>query len=93
MTESQKKYDRLNTVKFTIKLNVNTDSELIKLLNASDNKQGLIKRALYNYLPDMRIINSIRAEAEKLKTDTMYKYVRDFHHGVDTVIEIIDKYR
>lgn len=56
MTESQKKYDRLNTVKFTIKLNVNTDGELIEMLNASDNKQGLIKRALYNYLNDTEVI-------------------------------------
>ena len=56
MTESQKKYDRENTVKFTIKLNVNTDGELIEMLSTSDNKQGLIKRALYNYLNDMEVI-------------------------------------
>lgn len=56
MTESQKKYDKLNTVKFTIKLNVNTDGELIEMLSTSDNKQGLIKRALYNYLNDTEVI-------------------------------------
>lgn len=49
MTESQKRYDRENTVKFTIKLNCNTDSDLIQQLQLSDNKQGLIKSALRFY--------------------------------------------
>ena len=40
-----------------------------------------------------RVLDKVRAEIEEIKTDTMYKYVGDFRYGVDTVIEIIDKYK
>ena len=48
----------------------------------------LIKKA-----PTVDVLDKIRAEIEEIKTDTMYKYVGDFRYGVDTVIEIIDKYK
>lgn len=44
--KSQEKYDKENTKRFSIKLNKNTDSEIIDWLNKQDNKQGAIKAAL-----------------------------------------------
>ncbi len=40
------KYDANNTVQFTIKLNKNTDSNLIEKLNSVDNRQGYIKELI-----------------------------------------------
>ena len=42
----QAKYDSNNTMRVYIKLNVNTDADIIEYLNASDNKQGLIKKLI-----------------------------------------------
>ena len=39
------------------------------------------------------VLDKIRERIKEIKTDTMYKYVGDFRYGVDTVIEIIDKYK
>ena len=39
------------------------------------------------------VLDKIRAEIEEIKTDTMYEYVGDFRSGVNTIIEIIDRYR
>lgn len=51
MTEAQKraskKYDANNTRTFTIKLNYNTDANIIAYLESIENVQGLIK-ALIN---------------------------------------------
>lgn len=50
MTEARKraskKYDASNTRVFTIKLNRNTDAQLIEYLEASENVQGLLKRLI-----------------------------------------------
>lgn len=50
MTEAQKrasaKYDKKNTRTFCIKLNYNTDADLIRLLETHDNIQGYIKQVL-----------------------------------------------
>lgn len=50
MTEAQlrasKKYDAKNTRTFTLKLNTNTDADIINMLEASGNIQGYIKRLL-----------------------------------------------
>ena len=46
MYEAQKKYDKKNTKSFCIKLNYNTDADLISYLEIVPNVQGLIKRLL-----------------------------------------------
>ena len=56
MTEAQKrasaKYDKEKTRIFTIKLNYNTDADLIALLESQENIQGFIKRILNMYLQE-----------------------------------------
>lgn len=50
MTEARKirkaEYDKNNTRIFTIKLNKNTDADLITMLESQDNIQGFIKENL-----------------------------------------------
>lgn len=50
MTETRKtrkaEYDKNNTRMFTIKLNKNTDADLIICLESQDNIQGYIKETL-----------------------------------------------
>lgn len=50
MTEARKirkaEYDKNNTRIFTIKLNKNTDADLITMLESQDNIQGYIKETL-----------------------------------------------
>lgn len=41
-----KKYDENNTTRVQLKLNKNTDADIIAYLNSVDNKQGTIKRLL-----------------------------------------------
>lgn len=48
-------YDKNNTVKVTIKLNLNTDKDILDYLDKSGNKQGTIKRLIRE---DMARINS-----------------------------------
>lgn len=54
MTEAQRKasakYDSKNTKMFTIKLNYNTDANLIAWLEVQPNIQGFIKRILSDEL-------------------------------------------
>lgn len=54
MTDAQKqasqKYDKKNTRLFTIKLNYNTDADLISLLESQKNIQGFIKTVLNEWL-------------------------------------------
>ena len=54
MTEAKrmaaKKYDKTNTRMFAIKLNYNTDADLISMLEATPNIQGFIKKLLNDYL-------------------------------------------
>ncbi len=42
----QENYDRDNTKKFTIKLNLKTDADIIEYLEHTGNKQGTIKRLI-----------------------------------------------
>lgn len=44
------KYDKQHTTTVLIKLNNNTDADLIQYLNNSGNKQGTIKAALREYM-------------------------------------------
>ena len=49
-TEAQKKasakYDTNNTIQIKLKLNINTDADIIRQLEQTDNKQGYIKRLI-----------------------------------------------
>lgn len=40
------KYDAQNTIQIHLKLNVNTDKDIIDKLNAVENKQGYIKELI-----------------------------------------------
>ena len=42
------KYDRVNTIRFGIKLNRKTDADIIARLGEVGNKQGYIKRLIRN---------------------------------------------
>ena len=44
------KYDQKNTKKVTLKLNRATDTDLIELLEHTENMQGLLKEALREYM-------------------------------------------
>lgn len=41
-----KKYDEANTIQIKLKLNCNTDADIISYLDATGNKQGTIKRLI-----------------------------------------------
>ena len=41
-----KKYDEANTIQVKLKLNSNTDADIIEFLNNSGNKQGTIKKLI-----------------------------------------------
>ena len=47
---AQAKYDKASTVFVGLKLNKKTDKEIIDLLAQSDNKQGLIKKILKEFV-------------------------------------------
>lgn len=44
------KYDRANTKAVYLKLNKHTDADILAALEASGNKQGMIKAALREYM-------------------------------------------
>jgi hypothetical protein len=41
-----KKYDQHNTTKVSLKLNINTDADIVEYLSKVDNKQGTIKQLI-----------------------------------------------
>lgn len=43
---SQTEYDRLNTVQIKMKLNKNTDADILERLGTVQNKQGYIKKLI-----------------------------------------------
>lgn len=43
MYEAQKRYDKKNTKSFSLKLNYNTDADMIAFLEAQNNVQGFLK--------------------------------------------------
>lgn len=49
-SKAVKKYDKQHTTTVLIKLNNNTDADLIEYLEQSGNKQGTIKAALREYM-------------------------------------------
>jgi uncharacterized protein (DUF4415 family) len=44
------KYDKNNTTQIKLKLNNKTDSDILEYLQKCDNKQGLIKDAIREYI-------------------------------------------
>lgn len=48
-SKAKKNYDARTAVYVSLKLNRNTDADLIEMLEAADNKQALIKEALRKY--------------------------------------------
>lgn len=53
--EAQKRYDAKKTKFYGVKLNIETDADLIKALDTSDNRQGLIKKAIRSYLETLPV--------------------------------------
>lgn len=47
-TEIQAKYDAANTKQYKLKLNLNTDADIIKRLDSVPNRQGYIKDCIRN---------------------------------------------
>ena len=43
---ASKQYDKENTVRFSLKLNINTDADIIARLDSVENKQGYIKQLI-----------------------------------------------
>lgn len=41
--EAQSRYDKKNTVSYSMKLNKNTDADVIKHMDHQENKQGYLK--------------------------------------------------
>ena len=53
--EAQIRYDKKNTTQLMLKLNLNTDSDIIEWLKSLDNKQGTIKRIIRDYLKENQL--------------------------------------
>lgn len=53
--EAVSRYDKNNTKQLHIKLNKNTDADLIQALETVKNKQGLIKQLLREHFSNKRI--------------------------------------
>lgn len=51
------KYDRENTTRAVVKLNHRTDADILDMLAKTNNKQGLIKKALREYRENHRFFN------------------------------------
>ena len=43
---AQERYDKANTTKFQMKLNLKTDADILTYLNSLDNKQGKVKELI-----------------------------------------------
>lgn len=52
--ESQSKYDNNNTVRIGLKLNKNTDADILESLESKPSKQGFIKEAIRFYLANKK---------------------------------------
>lgn len=50
----QKKYDQSNTVQLKLKLNKKTDADILEWMETLDNKQGMIKKILRQYINQER---------------------------------------
>ena len=71
MTEAQKrasrKYDAKNTRTFTIKLNYNTDADMISYLETIENVQGLIKLLIKKHI--FKCVGGLKHETDTGKKD------------------------
>lgn len=66
--------------------------EAIKIMQSERLFGDNIKEAHSMAIKALMALAYIQAEIEGIRADDMYKYVRDFQWGVDTVRAIIDKY-
>lgn len=53
--EAQIRYDKKNTTQLMLKLNLNTDADIIEWLKSLDNKQGTIKRIIRDYIKENQL--------------------------------------
>lgn len=53
-SEAQARYDAEHTARISVKLNLDTDADVIAALKAAKSKQGLIKEAIRNYKKEER---------------------------------------
>lgn len=60
LNRAREKYDAANTRQYKIKLNNNTDADLIEYLDGSANKQGTIKSALREQIKRRQINESYK---------------------------------
>ena len=60
-----KLYDEKNTVRISLKLNSNTDADILSMLQAKKNKQGYIKELLKNDLDRVSSGSDIFVRIEK----------------------------
>lgn len=53
MKDKRYLYDLKNTIHISLKLNINTDGDILSMLMAQKNRQGFIKKILREKLEDM----------------------------------------
>jgi len=51
--EPQEKYDKANCIRLSVKLNKNTDKDIIEFLNGK-NKNGIIKEGIRKIMKELR---------------------------------------
>lgn len=71
--ENQMKYDKKNTKDIRLKLNINTDKDILDFLEKSGNKQGTIKEALRKYMEDLKMIIIERSNDKEVYFDDLEK--------------------
>lgn len=71
--ENQMKYDKKNTKDIRLKLNINTDKDILDFLEKSGNKQGTIKEALRKYMEDLKMIIIERSNDKEACFDDLEK--------------------
>lgn len=71
--ENQMKYDKKNTKDIRLKLNINTDKDILDFLEKSGNKQGTIKEALRKYMEDLKMIIIERSNDKEAWFDDLEK--------------------
>jgi hypothetical protein len=77
-------YDARTAYKVSLKLNRNTDADLIEMLEAADNKQALIKAAMRNYrreTKNMKAKEIIESGAYKAAVALMDDEIREAVHA------------
>ena len=59
MKKAKAKYDQANTKQITLKLNLNTDQDILDQLQRMENKQGYIKELIRKDLQERKQRNEI----------------------------------